>query len=212
MSLKQVQTTHGTELEPTELKSMINMVPNAVRNAIIHAQNIHPEWCDKPEQELVSLIQPTDMADRLRVSFWKEYARVSQTTHPMLMTNVYGRLISRDSFYNFIKIPSNVVWMITPTVDISISNAASLQYAKDHIGKILKDGPFDRDGKLDVKKAPIFLRAYQIVADRVLGAVVQRVQQQTQTTHITQSSIIPTAEELKDLGIIDIQANDKTDT
>lgn len=213
MSLKQVQTRHEeTEVDTNGHKSVLSMVPTAVRNAIIYAQQVHPEWCDKSEQELVSLIQPNDMADRLRVSFWREYARVSQETSPMNMTNVYGRLVAKNTFYLFLKIPANVIWMMTPTVDIMLSNAASLQYGKDHIGKIVKEGPFDKFGNLDSKKAMVFLRAYQILMDRVLGAVIQRVQQQTQTTHITQPSIIPTAEELKDLGIIDVSANDKTDS
>lgn len=207
MSLKQVQSIHSDqEIDPNGPKAMVNMVPKVVRSAIINLQNNHPEWCDKGEQELANILKPDDLSDRIRVCFWREYERASQTTIGMNMTHVYGRLISRNHFYNLIKKPEVVAWMITPTMDIMATGLASYHYGKNHMAKIVKEGPFDENGKLDLTKAPTFLRAFKILEDRVLGAVTQRIEQKTETTHITHQ-VAPTSEELqklRDMGVIDV--------
>lgn len=173
--------------DATTERAVVNLVPNRVREAIESVVQDYPQYLEASEVNLYEILKPTELDDRLRLSFWKEYNRAQDNGIGMKMANVYSPIMSMENFYHkVLKNPDRVAWMIKPPEEYMISLEASLNHGKNNLDKIMKMNLFDEQGNLKKNEASIFLKAYELLDNRVKGAVIQRIEQKTASLHVHQ--------------------------
>lgn len=161
-------------------RALINIVPEKMKNLMLELSQKNPSWVGMGEAELREAAQPNDSMDALRLCFWAEYNRAQDEGKNMNIRNVYSPVMSMGTFYeNYLTKPNCIAWMICPPQDYFRSLDSYLNQGKETMGKILKMKIFDAKGRIDVQKAKIFLQAYTLVENRVLGSITQRIQQNT---------------------------------
>jgi hypothetical protein len=166
-------------------RSLFNMVPKRIQEVMLQLRDEYPEWVGMGENEARKALKPNDTEDALRLSFWIEYNRVQDTGTKFVMTNVYGPVCSLATFYeNYVKRPKTIAWLIIPPQEYMRSLESYLNEGKETLGKILRMDVFDSKGKIDPRRAKIFLAAFQMVENRVMGAVTQRIEQKTRSLHL----------------------------
>lgn len=162
-------------IDKNDPRAVINLVPSAFARSIEVVAEKYPHYLAESELELQVLLRPTDLDDRLRVAFWAEYERSQDNNRAMQMKNVYGPFISKQHFYaTIMESPQRIAWIIKPPENHMLSSEASLHNGKNTMAKIMRMEVFDDAGNIDTKRASIFLKAYEMLENRVRGAVVQK--------------------------------------
>lgn len=176
------------EEEFDEERSVVSLLPPRVRQLIALAQEKAPNYFNKTEMILWGMVRPSDTADGLRISFWKEYNRAQDLGKKMVMQNVFGPFMHHEIFYrDFLTSAGNVAWMLCIPTHYLMSLEAQLQHGKNSLGKIMRMPLFDKEGNLKTKEAQIFLKAYEMLDNRVRGAVVQRIESKSASININQT-------------------------
>lgn len=185
--LTQYQPTEA-QLEVDESRNVINLVPPNVRMRILDAMEKAPNYFNKSEMELWNIVRPSDTADGIRIAFWHEYNRVQDAgKNQMIMHNVYGGFMHSPNFYkDFLPKAANIAWMLNIPTHYLMSLEAHLQHGKNTLGKIIRVNLFEKDGSLKIKEAQIFLKAYEMLDNRVKGSVVQRIESKSAHLNVTQ--------------------------
>ena len=165
-------------------QALINIAPKVIKEAMLEIKKTAPQLIGMPEHELRLRIRPTDCEDTLRLSFWAEYNRAQDAYTKMNLTNVWEPVCSGPTFYKIVAKPEMVAWICCPPQNYMRSMESYLNYGKENLSKLLKMDLFDHLGRLDTKRAQIFLKAYQLVENRVMGAVTQRIEQKTKALHV----------------------------
>lgn len=173
-------------------RSVINMVPGRVKEEMLRLQIMYPHYFIETETELYDILKPSDLDDRLRVAFWHEYDRAQDRGVSMQMKNVFSLFCSDVTFYKKILISAGrFAWIINRPSDYAMSLEASLNHGKNTLDKIIKMKVFDEKGNIDKVKAGIFLKAYELLDNRVKGGPLQRIEQKTKTMHIKTTDTNP---------------------
>lgn len=173
-------------------RSVINMVPPRVREEMLRILAMFPHYFTETETELYDILKPTDLDDRLRVAFWHEYDRAQDRGVKMQMKNVFSLFCSDMTFYKRILISAaRFAWIINRPSDYAMSLEASLNHGKNTLDKIIKMSVLGADGKIDKVAANIFLKAYELLDNRVKGGPLQRIEQKTKTMHIKTTDTNP---------------------
>lgn len=162
-------------LDPNHPRSIINLVPVAVANAI---QRLPTEWVECSEEELKALFQErkvkmTALEDRIRFMFWKEYDNAQSNMRQMIMTHVYSGVCSRDYFYAMLQHKEKVAWLLCPPVDYMIGAEEALTFGLEQLRDILARPHVGIMGVVDAKAAAIKLEIVKMLDLRVKGAIVQ---------------------------------------
>lgn len=172
-------------LDPLNERSLVNIVPDAVKDAIINIATNYPEFLDASEHELKRELQPDDADDGIRVSFWYEFVRAQDRGTRMRIGEVFSHFISDRHFYQtYLPNPRKVAWMICRPANYMMSLEAALNNGKDVLTKIMKMNIFDDQGNIKTKEAGLFLKAYEMLDNRVRGSVIQRIEQKTLSAHL----------------------------
>lgn len=159
--------------DSSDERAVVNLVPNKIKEAIQKIVQDYPEYLEASEVNLYEMLKPTELDDRLRLSFWKEYNRAQDNNVGMKMAYVYSPIMSMENFYHVVlKNPSRVAWMIKPPEEYMLSLEASLNHGKNNLDKIMKMNLFDEDGNIKKAEASIFIKAYELLDNRVKGAVI----------------------------------------
>lgn len=164
--------------------SIINLVPDAVGQAIEDALFTQEELFHKEERELWKELRsreqtPSPLDNRLRLKFWTEYDRVlGAGGKQMIMANVLGGLCSKELFYKkYLTHPHKVAWLVCPPTDYLTKASEALEFGLEQLRDIL-DMPHKigegTTAKLDAKLAEIKLKIITLLDARVRGAVVQK--------------------------------------
>lgn len=182
--------------------SYIHMVPEVVKNAIIVAAQTRPGlFKHTDERNLRRDLKPSEMADKIRIAFWYEYHRcLDAGREKLLMLRVYGGVMAREDFYSkFLRDPENVMWMICPPTDYMVSMRRSLNRALQGLHDIIEMGCEAAENKtITDKQTASFLKAFELIDNRVRGAVIQRIEQRSQNVHLhTSAETLPASDELK---------------
>lgn len=216
----EVKVTHDiVMLDKNDERSLVNLVPPKVKEAILRVAEENPEYLELNERYLHKVLEPSDSDDKVRLSFWKEYNRAQDFEQNMKMVNVYGLLMSNENFFLLLRDNKRVAWMIKPPEEYMISLEASLNHGKDNLNKLMKMKLFDEQGNLKKTEANIFIKAYELLDNRVKGAVVQKIEQKTASLHVHQK-VGTTEEDAKLLeqlrkqqeSIIEIAGGETSDT
>lgn len=176
-------------MEEVEVQHALNLVSKAVKKVAFALYEKHPEYQDKHEYELRDILNPSVMADRMRVSFWEEYLRAKDTGKRMVMEKVFEPFMSHRNFYDyFIQNDSNLAWMLSPPSEHFMAMKADLYRGRDELGKILRMPLFDTEGNLKLQEARVFIKVFEIYSNRLFGSAIQRIEQKTATLHVSDLS------------------------
>jgi hypothetical protein len=162
--------------EDSNPRALINIVPDAVREAI---DRIPDEFLEMTEDELEKHApgKQFDIADRrIRSAFWAEYARAQQTVINMNMTNVVEGICSRKYFYQkFLLDPLRVAYMLTQPLMYMKAIDEALTYGMERLRRDILPLPlYDNRGNVDARAAKVVVDATKWLYEVKHGSVVQR--------------------------------------
>lgn len=173
-------------LDDANPRSIINLVPEKVRSAILDLHKNNPEMASFSEQQFLKEYVTSESMDNLRLSFWTEYNRAQDTGQLMKAKNIYSPVMCAEMFYSkFIHNQKNVAWMLIPPANYMLSLKAYLEHGKKSLRKIMTANLIDDNGNLKVEDTKLFLKAYQLIDNRVHGSAIQRIEQKTATIHMS---------------------------
>lgn len=184
-SKPQGEVSDETALQALDPRSLPNLCPPVVREAILA---VPEELASLDDEELAVKTAGkkfTPIDHKLRVAFWKEYARAQDRGEKMQIRNIYTGICSRENFYNnVVKDPARVAHLTREPTDYSIATAVLLNYGTDRLLELLARPAVGPDGKFDHKLAELHIKAYQQVDSRVHGGFLHRVEQKSLNVNI----------------------------
>lgn len=170
-----------TIIDDSDPDSIVNLISPTLKKKVIELYTKHPEYLDMSEFELRVVCQPNEKTETIRILFWEEYHRAMRSGTKMRVSNIYHGAVSVGNFYTQVfNVPERLAWILCPVQEHMVTLKIGMDAAKENITKILKMKIFDEQGQLLSKEAQVFLKTYEMVTNRVLGSVVQRVDQRTQ--------------------------------
>lgn len=171
-------------------RSIVNLVPKAIRTAIEEHLHTNPELFDKDERDLYKWFRkeeriPSPTDNRLRLKFWDEYDRAQAQNLPsMTMINVLSGICSKEYFYGtYLKRPYKVAWLLCPPTGYLNKAEEALEFGLEQLRDILEQnhltGGYLIDGqmvnqKVDLKLGDLKMKIVAMLDNRVKGAVIQR--------------------------------------
>ncbi len=207
-------------IDDSNPRAVINLVPYRIKETISDLYRNNSNLTDLTEQEFLTHHKTSKTMDAIRLSFWNEYNRAQDTNKSMVAKNIYGPVISADTFYKkFLPKPMNVAWMLIPPIRYLTSMETSLHHGLDAVRDIISANRFNEDGTLNVAVAKLALQAFQLIDNRIHGSAIQRIEQKTATISMTspaqeisgdQEALRKELEELRaNSTTIEIEANEE---
>lgn len=187
-------------IDQDDPRAIINLVPKKIQNAIWDLYNDHEHLTNLSEQEFLKENKTSQNMDMMRLSFWREYNRAQDSCGKMITKNIYGPVMSADTFYEkFLSKPINVAWMLIPPDEYQLALETYLSHGRQALREILTANKFNEDGTLNVQVAKVILQAYALIDNRIHGSAIQRIEQKTATISMTnpESEVSGSQEELR---------------
>jgi hypothetical protein len=207
--------------------SLINLVPKEFAE---YVKRIPLEIMTLSEKEFIERYAPDEIDYRLKLKFWDEWQLALLTPGGVVrLPSVYYGICPREYFYHkIIKDQARLAWMITPPVDYEIAMREILYKGMSRLREIIQL-PF-------IKKEPIIHRGQPVIgpdgkpmhretvdrgivseirqvitllADRVHGAIIQRVQVQQKSVNLSLSATVDPNDPLPSIGTDELQNIDK---
>jgi len=177
-------------LVPPEFAEFIRLIPN--------------ELFLLSEKEYIDKYQPDEIEFRLKLKFWDEWQQSLLQKGTMRLHAIYYGVCTKEFFYHrIVKNPTKLAWIIIPPVDYEVNLRELLHRGLSRLTEIINlpiytETPImykgvrvkDEHGKYMVKKEVSkgvlseIRMIINILADRVHGAVVQRMQIQQQSLNM----------------------------
>ena len=169
-------------------RSLINIVPDKLKQKLKCEKIMN--LLEHDEMALRKIVKPSVTSNRLRSSFWIEYNLAQSNKTMMKMENVYKGICSRQNFYVLIDKDATVAWMLMPVADYHIALHEAHGFGVDRLREILnmplykheliktKDGSKSkarRTSTPDIRMAQLFVKVFELLDNRVKGAVVQKI-------------------------------------
>lgn len=164
-------------------RSVVNMVPTKVREAMLRLANESPELADKDEQHLKRHLKekrfysPTATDNRLRFNFWAEHDRaIGMGDTIMRLSSIIGNICSIEIFVKtFLRNDPKVSWLLCPPTDYKNKNEELLSHTVDSLREIVDYPNLKASGDIDYKLLAIKLQILKIADARAYGAATQRI-------------------------------------
>ena len=195
--VEQVQQSPEVEIFNKENpKSVYNLVSPSLRRKLFEDEkrwNGLKDYLEMDEWDLRTVVKPTPLVNRLRLSFWNEYYKAVDENRNMRMGAIYRGVCSSEKFNKLVWNNGAMSWMLTPPVDTVLAMKETLDYGMDRLREILslplyktesvkigKDEFEDRE-VVDDKVAALILKAVAMLDLRLHGSYVQvqKVEQKT---------------------------------
>lgn len=161
-------------------RSLVNIVPDKVGQAMREAVAKTPDYFSLDEDKLYKLLRrenaspgPTD--NRIRLKFWMEYDYAqSQGKRVMDITRIIAGVCSWEYFYaHYLKSPSRVAWMTCMPTGYLIKAEEALEFGLEQMRDLLGQ-PHEVNGRVDTKLGELKVKIYNMLDQRLRGAVVQK--------------------------------------
>ena len=198
-------------------KDLLEMLPQKMKRAI---EALPKEYLALAPEQLQELIkrdaknkkQLTTTDHRLRLSLWQCYDAAFATKKEMHMRHVFSGICSGDYFYDVLKHPHKLAWLICPIPDYLKASEECLLLSTERVRELLTIPMVDKDGKVNVQVANLILKAHQMLDTRVKGAIVHKAQIHTVTENITPPKEELSLEEMQEKIKLLEEKNVTTDT
>lgn len=139
------------------------------------------------DEELVSIISPTDKMYLIKRKFWDEYERSKKLGCMMKPNRIWAGIMGRTKFNAIIEDPAKLAWIMSPIVnyeeqmqsimDMSITRYADLVNMEITVTKNKKNletGEMEKVTETCARKATVLLATIESLQNRVKGTAIQR--------------------------------------
>lgn len=143
--------------------------------------NVSEEILVMTERELEQNFTPTTKDYFLRKQFWKK-TRELQAQDGMIasVSEIYKNICTMQHFYNrVLKNPYRLVWILTPMKSADDMVEEAFHYAFNKV----RDEVLNME--VNEKTAPIILKALDLLMQRHLGPMVQRIEAKSMNVNMT---------------------------
>lgn len=155
-------------------RSIINLTPSSVSNAIGY---IPESIFELGERELKQAAKPTEIEERLRYSFWREYDQAQSALRRINLANIYGGVCSQTHFLkNIVSNSFKLAYILTPPLDYEVQMQELLGLGLEQLRDILLQPHVDDNGKPNPKMADVKQKIVESLHLRVKGAVPYRME------------------------------------
>lgn len=161
-------------------KSVINLVPPGIKEAMLRFINERPDLVDLDEQMLKKKIREetgtncTATDNQVRMNFWVEHGRAVFTGKRMNVVGLVYNICSVEFFNKtFLKNNYKVAWMVCPIVNFIVKATESLDFGLGELRETLAQ-PHIQGNSIDHKLLNAKISIVKLLDARVNGAAVQR--------------------------------------
>lgn len=177
MSKPDIETTYNL-LQESDPSSVVNLVWPELRSLILSKKETFKQFFSLSELTLRKRCKPDPTLSMLRVRFWGEYDRaVSVGETGLNKKNLIAGICSEVVWDNRImRNELSIAYILTPPPQYEARMGAMHNLALDEMGTILAMPVEDSEGKVDHKLMALKLKIFEMVDQRLKGAVTQRVQ------------------------------------
>lgn len=169
------------------VNSVVNLVSDVVREAVIRTARERPDLFLMDERELFKTLSkeksrpgPTD--NRLRIKFWDEYERTHfrnsefSAKNKMDMTYVFSGVCTKHYFYNkYVKNAKKMAWLLSPPSGYTAKMQEMLAFGIEQFRDILDLPHFECDSEGDIMPGTINTKLLGIKA-KIVGMVQERLE------------------------------------
>lgn len=167
-------------MQSESLPSLQSLVPDRFREAV---EQIPDDLINKPEEYIVENVYGSwsnipDLDVDLRRNFWKHYSVALATEEPILAIRLYENICSMNYFYNLLKEPKRVAFIICESVNDKIKAQYLLFLSWPRMKKILSQEPSinPKTGQPDTKLMELQFKLFQYLDARQNGSIIQKHQ------------------------------------
>ena len=169
--------------------SIYSLAPECIKETILECYTRMPKLLIYPERRIRDILKPNERDDRIRMSFWDEYNRVSALAipKPMALRNIINTVITPSIFeQEYAHNRHRVAWLITPIRSYAHSMQLILTRSLDKLMDVVEKDITKPDGTLDHKLITQIIKIAQITDLRVKGAIPQylRVDQRSMNVNV----------------------------
>lgn len=175
-------------------RSVINLVPENLREFVKGYLTSHKDYFHKTESELLQRLRddscpPSDTDHAIRYRFWLEYDRtISHGKAHMTMSNVYSGIVSKAYFFNiFPRRAQHVAWMFCPPTDY-IAIMKSVLYNTYRFMAQVSSQHIDIEDLSTKELAELKLKVYREAELRLTGTKLKEVPVQVNIQNIQNNS------------------------
>lgn len=165
-------------------RSLINLLTPRLKEL---ARQLPPDFIGMSEKELKKKLDPSSLDEQLRIAFWDEYfLTVDNNAKSMRMEAVFARVTDREMFYEVVKNPLRLAYMLKPPQDYFLQMRSLLNIGLIRFEEVLKLPLENPNGTINTKLIGELIKIVSIVDNRVKGAVTQKIQIDAKTTSTSQ--------------------------
>jgi hypothetical protein len=114
---------------------------------------------------------------RVRMAFWNEYERAQGTREGFQLYNVIGALCSQGRFRKIMQSqPTLTAWLLTPPNSYNVRLLELSMLGEERMKEILTAEAVKPDGKVDSRLAMVQVKLWEVLQDRIYGAVMQKTE------------------------------------
>ena len=127
----------------------------------------------------------TEVEERLRLSFWKEYDSCIKERRKIQLGNITAGVCLLTFFTKHVLTNSDrLAYILTPPQDYLKAMEELLHMGLEQMKEIMLLPLYDDKGKADAKLAHVKLQLFNSIQDRVRGAVVQKTESKTMNLNL----------------------------
>lgn len=186
--------------DETDPKSVVNLLDEKTKAAV---RAIPAEFWKLSEKKLREKVNPDELTCRLRITFWDEYQAAQDDNRGISVANVMRGVTYAEYFYQHVlPDPGKMAWILTPPSDFLLALRDLLYVGLDKLREILSLPIVEtidiRDKKtgevIGTEKRVNMALAREIraitekLADRVHGAVIQKLAVKQESLHVHASA------------------------
>lgn len=172
-------------------RCVVNLLTEKVK---AKALTLPPHLLSLTAKQLEQSFDPNEIDRQLRLAFWDEYFLTQDNSRPkMRMEAIYGRICSREWFYQIVDTDIRFAWILKPPPEYMYQMRSLLEIGLERIGELLKL-PFkeqrfhpkshEKYEVLNTKVIAEVIKAVAILDNRVRGAVPQHIKIQAEQKNL----------------------------
>jgi len=174
-----------------ESRTILNLVPDTFRMALIAASAAQPQYFGLDERTLWKLLrshraEPTQVDNQLRVKFWLEYECANEERRKMNLLRVYSGICSHAYFYTrLVHSPGKLAWIITHPMNYEAKLEESLSYAVERMRDYLEIDIEEYPHAQRIKLMELQAKIYAMLDMRKRGAYTQKIEQKNMSLNVS---------------------------
>ena len=149
-------------------------------------ESIPQEYDLLPEASLRDELQPDIKLYEIKRAYWEELCLAQDEGRKMRIWRIYDGIISKRYFYEVIKNPLKMAWIISPLTSYENKTKAALDMVTERYNELIsmditttkkvkdEDGEYKYITETDPKKALVLLQVIRNLEDRIKGTSIQR--------------------------------------